>query len=99
MELEKARKEIARLEPLIPVAGRLEGAKPSGRSAEELARLRAEVARDEEMVRALDQGGVCPLLTEKCLELETGRIAPFRATWDAPRRGERNRPWPRSTET
>ena len=42
---------------------------------EELARLRAEVARDEEMIHALDQGGVCPLLTEKCSEPEAGRIA------------------------
>ena len=73
VELEKARKEIARLEPLIPVAERLEGGEAERLgSAEELARLRAEVARDEEMVRALDQGGVCPLLTEKCLNLKPG---------------------------
>ncbi len=72
-ELDKARKEIGRLEPLIPVAGRLEGGEAERQGgAEELARLRAEVARDEEMVRALDQGGVCPLLTEKCLNLKPG---------------------------
>jgi DNA repair protein SbcC/Rad50 len=73
VDLEKARNEIARLEPLIPVAGRLEGGESERLGgAEELARLRAEVARDEEMVRALDQGGVCPLLTEKCLNLKPG---------------------------
>jgi exonuclease SbcC len=54
---------------------------------EELARLRAEVARDEEMVRALDQGGVCPLLTEKCLNLKPGESLDgrFRAGLDARR--------------
>jgi exonuclease SbcC len=73
VDLEKARNEIAGLEPLIPVAGRLEGVEAERLGdAEELARLRAEVARDEEMVRALDQGGVCPLLTEKCLNLKPG---------------------------
>jgi exonuclease SbcC len=87
-ELEKTRKEIARLEPLIPVAGRLAGAEAQRQSgAEELARLRAEVARDEEMVRALDQGGVCPLLTEKCLNLKPGESldSRFRAGLDARR--------------
>src|SRR5262249_60382022 len=62
-----------------------EAERPQG--AEELARLRAEVARDEEMVRALDQGGVCPLLTEKCLNLKPGESldSRFRAGLDARR--------------
>ncbi|MBO0724445.1 MAG: SMC family ATPase [Blastocatellia bacterium] len=72
-ELEKTRNEIARLDPLISPAERLvESESERQRRAEDLARLRAEVARDEEMVRALDQGGVCPLLTEKCLNLKPG---------------------------
>jgi len=87
-ELEKIRKEIVRLEPLAPVAGRLAEAE-AGRQqrAEELARLRAEVARDEEMIRALDHGGVCPLLTEKCLNLKPGESldSRFRAGLDARR--------------
>jgi exonuclease SbcC len=87
-ELEKTGKEIARLEPLDPVAGRLAEVEAERQnSAEELARLRAEVARDEEMVRALDQGGVCPLLTEKCLNLKPGESldSRFRAGLDARR--------------
>jgi DNA repair protein SbcC/Rad50 len=87
-ELEKIGKEIARLEPLTPAAGRLAEAEAERQQgAEELARLRAEVARDEEMVRALDQGGVCPLLTEKCLNLKPGESldSRFRAGLDARR--------------
>ena len=72
-ELEKSRGEIAKLEPLVSVAARLTGIEAAQQNqTEELARLRAEVARDEEMIRALDQGGVCPLLTEKCLNLKPG---------------------------
>lgn len=87
-ELEKTSKEIARLDPLISIARRLaevEAERQSG--AEALARLRAEVARDEEMVRALDQGGVCPLLTEKCLNLKPGESldSRFRAGLEARR--------------
>ncbi|MBO0859144.1 MAG: SMC family ATPase, partial [Chloracidobacterium sp.] len=62
-ELEKTKNEIAKLGPLIPQVERLaEFESERQRRAEELSRLRAEVARDEEMVRALDHGGVCPLL-------------------------------------
>ncbi len=39
---------------------------------EQLAKLRAEIARDNEMIVALAQGGICPLLTEKCLNLKAG---------------------------
>jgi exonuclease SbcC len=79
VELEKTGKEIARLDPLVAVAGRLAGAEAEReRRSEELARLRAEVARDAEMIRALDQGGVCPLLTEKCLNLKPGESLDFR---------------------
>src|SRR5262249_51659389 len=84
-ELEKNRAEIARLEPMAAVAARLaEVETGQQRRTEELARLRAEVARDEEMIRALDQGGVCPLLTEKCLNLKPGESldSRFRAGLD-----------------
>jgi DNA repair protein SbcC/Rad50 len=88
VELEKTRREIAKLDPLAPAAARLaEFEAERQRRAEELARLRAEVARDEEMVLALDQGGVCPLLTEKCLNLKPGESldSRFRAGLDARR--------------
>ncbi|HEU0184640.1 MAG TPA: SMC family ATPase [Blastocatellia bacterium] len=87
-ELEKISREIARLDPLTPVAGRLAEAEAERhRRSEELARLRAEVARDVEMVRALDQGGICPLLTEKCLNLKPGESldSRFRSGLDARR--------------
>ncbi|MGH9940336.1 MAG: hypothetical protein ACREAM_29185, partial [Blastocatellia bacterium] len=72
-ESEKAGREIAKLEPLAGAAARLTEVEAERQQrAEELAWLRAEVARDEEMIRALDQGGVCPLLTEKCLNLKPG---------------------------
>ncbi len=87
-ELERVGREIAKLEPLASAAARLAEieARQQDRT-DELARLRAEVARDEEMVRALDQGGVCPLLTEKCLNLKPGESLDgrFRAGLDARR--------------
>lgn len=86
VELEKSRSEIARLDPLTSIAARLAKveSEQQGRT-EHLAKLRAEVARDEEMIRALDQGGVCPLLTEKCLNLKPGESLDgrFRAGLDA----------------
>ncbi|MGE0130858.1 MAG: AAA family ATPase [Blastocatellales bacterium] len=87
-ELEKNRAEIAKLEPMSSVAARLAEVEAGQQNrTEELARLRAEVARDEEMIRALDQGGVCPLLTEKCLNLKPGESLDgrFRAGLDARR--------------
>jgi exonuclease SbcC len=87
-EAEKNRSEIARLEPLASVAARLAELEAKQQSqTEQLARMRAEVARDEEMIRALDQGGVCPLLTEKCLNLRPGESLDgrFRAGLEARR--------------
>ncbi len=89
-EFEKTRKEIERLETLSSVAGRLAEIEAEWRRrTEDLAQLRAEVARDEQMIRALDQGGVCPLLAEKCLNLKPGESldSRFRAGLEA-RRGE-----------
>ena len=37
-----------------------------------LAQLRAEVTRDKEMISALASGGICPLISEKCLNLKQG---------------------------
>jgi exonuclease SbcC len=87
-EIERRAGEVAQLEPLASVARRLaEGEAEQQRQTELLARLRAEVARDEEMIRALDQGGVCPLLTEKCLNLKAGESLDgrFRAGLDSRR--------------
>ena len=39
---------------------------------QKLAQLRAEVARDKEMITALASGGICPLISEKCLNLKQG---------------------------
>jgi len=89
-ELEKNGGEIARLEPMVSDAARLGEVEAARQNqTEELARLRAEVARDEEMIRALDQGGVCPLLTEKCLNLKPGESldSRFRSGLEA-RRGD-----------
>lgn len=84
------RTEMERLEPLLPSSVALaEHEALSQRETERLARLRADLARDDEMIRALDEGGVCPLLTEKCLNLKPGESLDrrFRSTLTA-RRGE-----------
>ncbi len=72
-ELDRARNEIARLEPLAEIGERLADLESQHQQdAENLARLRAEVTRDHEMISALESGGLCPLLTEKCLNLKPG---------------------------
>ncbi|HEY7545192.1 MAG TPA: hypothetical protein VID27_09930, partial [Blastocatellia bacterium] len=72
-ELERNQSEIERLEPFTTIAMRVgDNESRQQAQAEKLARLRAEVARDQEMISALESGGVCPLLTEKCLNLKPG---------------------------
>jgi len=72
-EFERNHNEIVRLNAISPIAGLLvEKESDQQIQTERLAHLRAEVARDEEMIRALDQGGICPLLTERCLNLKQG---------------------------
>ncbi len=72
-EVARSGDEIARLVPLVAQSSKLAELEMQHQSgAENVARLRAEVARDEAMVRSLDEGGVCPLLTEKCLNLKPG---------------------------
>jgi exonuclease SbcC len=72
-ELRQRRAELARLEPQLALAARLtEIETRQQRESERLALLRAEVARDEEMIQSLASGGICPLLTEKCLNLKPG---------------------------
>lgn len=89
-ELEKTSRDAAKLETLATSAAQLAELETSQqRETDRLARLKAEVARDEEMIRALESGGVCPLLTEKCLNLKPGESldSRFRLGLDA-RRGE-----------
>jgi exonuclease SbcC len=89
-ERENNSRETAKLEKLVPAAAKLaEVESQQQASNDRLATLRAEVARDEEMIRALESGGVCPLLTEKCLNLKPGESLDgrFRNGLDA-RRGE-----------
>src|SRR5262249_44084804 len=72
-EAERNISEISRLEPLVASSLCLAEIETQHRTeAERLARLRAELARDNEMIRALDEGGSCPLLTEKGLNLKPG---------------------------
>ncbi|MCI0662898.1 MAG: SMC family ATPase [Acidobacteria bacterium] len=72
-ELGRIQHEIVRLTALAPIAALLVE-KEAGQQlqTEKLAHLRAEVARDEEMITALDHGGICPLLSERCLNLKQG---------------------------
>lgn len=89
-EQEKNSRDAAKLEKLTATAAKLAEVEASQqRETERLAVLRAEVERDETMIRALESGGVCPLLTEKCLNLKPGESLDgrFRTGLDA-RRGE-----------
>jgi exonuclease SbcC len=89
-EINQRTAEIKRLDPLLPASLALAGHESrSQQETERLARLRADLARDDEMIRALDEGGVCPLLTEKCLNLKPGESIEgrFRSTLKI-RRGE-----------
>ncbi|HKX29369.1 MAG TPA: SMC family ATPase, partial [Blastocatellia bacterium] len=72
-DLEGKRAQIESLGLLAATAERLAADELRlQQDAEALARLRAEVARDEEMIAALQSGGLCPLLSEKCLNLRPG---------------------------
>jgi DNA repair protein SbcC/Rad50 len=65
--------EIKRLQPLSDLARKVAEAEArQHQDTERIAKLRAEVTRDAEMIAGLEQGGVCPLLTEKCLNLKPG---------------------------
>jgi exonuclease SbcC len=72
-ERERNQRELKRLEPFTDAAAKLaERETQQQRDTEQLAQLKAEVARDTEMITSLESGGVCPLLTEKCLNLKPG---------------------------
>jgi exonuclease SbcC len=89
-EIEKNSHDAAKLEKLTAAAAKLGEVETRQQSeTERLAGLRAEVDRDETMIRALESGGVCPLLTEKCLNLKPGESLDgrFRTGLDV-RRGE-----------
>ncbi len=72
-ECEESQRELARLEPFADAPAQLaECETQQQREAEQLAQLKAEIQRDSEMIASLESGGVCPLLTEKCLNLKPG---------------------------
>ena len=72
-ELAQRQAELTRLDDLQSQAAQLvEFETAQQRDTERLAHLRAELARDEEMIQSLATGGICPLLTEKCLNLKEG---------------------------
>lgn len=72
-ELDQQQRELQRLEPALALAaGLAESEAQQQRLTEQLAHVRAEVKRDEEMIVSLATGGICPLLTEKCLNLKPG---------------------------
>ena len=67
--------EMARLEATAVDAARVaEFESRQNELTSGLARLRAETTRDREMIVALETGGLCPLLTEKCLNLSSGEL-------------------------
>ncbi len=69
----KVSNEISRLQPLSKQAAQLITIETElHKQTQRLANLRAEVARDTEMIAALESGGVCPLLSERCLNLKPG---------------------------
>lgn len=72
---ERARieQELRQLEALGDKVGQI--ADREGRLQEltaTLARQRAELVRDQQMIAGLETGGLCPLLTERCLNLGSG---------------------------
>jgi len=85
-DLERLDRELRQLQPLSEFAGQLADLESRRQvEADRLSRLRAEVARDDEMITALESGGICPLLTEKCLNLKPGESLDtrFRSGLDA----------------
>ncbi|MFN7926953.1 MAG: SMC family ATPase [Blastocatellia bacterium] len=72
-EQTKLNSEITRLQPLVKQVAKLaQNESELQTQTQTLAMLRAEIARDSEMISALESGGICPLLTEKCLNLKPG---------------------------
>lgn len=88
-EEERRHQEVALLESMASPAGRLMELEARQHAlTQQLAHLRAELARDREMIAALESGGICPLLTEKCLNLRPGESLDgrFRAGLDQKQR-------------
>lgn len=72
-EEQRLRKEIAGLEKLTPIVAQIPLLEERWNElVARLARLRAELSRDVEMIQALESGGICPLLSERCLNLRDG---------------------------
>ncbi|MBI1762786.1 MAG: SMC family ATPase [Acidobacteria bacterium] len=99
-ELEQNGRELAHLEPLLAQAARLtESETQQQTETEQLAQLRAEVSRDEEMIASLASGGICPLLTEKCLNLKPGESIEARFRTGLTERREQIKPLQSSLKT
>lgn len=72
-EQTKLSREISRLQPFAEQVAKLHEAETKQqKESDRLANLKAEVARDTDMIAALESGGICPLLSEKCLNLKPG---------------------------
>ena len=72
-EEQRRRGEMVGLETLAPLAGELSSLEERwNEQLVRLARSRAELARDQEMIKGLESGGRCPLLNERCRNLGDG---------------------------
>ncbi|HEY0406501.1 MAG TPA: SMC family ATPase [Pyrinomonadaceae bacterium] len=71
--ISKLEKELAEVESFSVRAAQAAGLTArEGELTERLARLRAEIARDEKM-RTEVKGGLCPILSERCLNMAAGQ--------------------------
>ena len=73
LEVDRLRAELADLEAQARIARDLPARELDQQNlSTRLSQSTAELRRDREMIAALDQGGLCPLLTERCLNLRPG---------------------------
>ena len=73
LEVDRLRAELSDLEAHALIARDLPARELDQQSlSARLSQSTAELMRDREMIAALDQGGLCPLLTERCLNLRPG---------------------------
>lgn len=73
LEVERLRAELSDLEAQALRARELPARELDQQTlSARLSQSSAELMRDREMIAALDQGGLCPLLTERCLNLRPG---------------------------
>ena len=73
LEVDRLRAELSELEMQALIALDLPAREIDQQNlSARLSQSTAELMRDREMIAALDQGGLCPLLTERCLNLRPG---------------------------